>query len=99
MENLPGWVTVQSPQGPLPAFPVVLGPGEREAIALAQELAADVLLADDEAARREAQRRNISSQGTLGVLDLAAEHGLLADLPARYQAIEGHQLQGEQETL
>jgi predicted nucleic acid-binding protein len=99
VDRLPRWVTVQSTQGPLPTFPAALGPGEREAIALAQELTADVLLADDEAARMEAQRRNISPQGTLGVLDLAAEHGLLADLPAAVDAIEGHQLQGEQETI
>jgi predicted nucleic acid-binding protein len=35
------------------------------------------LLVDDEAARREAMRRQIPIQGTLGVLDLAAEHGLV----------------------
>ena len=89
VDRLPRWVTVQSPRGPVPTFPAVLGPGEREAIALAQELSADVLLADDEAARMEARRRNISSQGTLGVLDLAAEHGLLADLPAAIERLRG----------
>lgn len=59
MGALPDWVTVKSPQGPLPVFPAILGPGEREAIALAQELSADVLLVDDEAARIEAERRDI----------------------------------------
>jgi len=34
-----------------------LGAGEREAIALAEELQADVLLTDDWAARREAGKR------------------------------------------
>jgi predicted nucleic acid-binding protein len=76
MENLPQWVTVKQPRLPLPVFPTVLDLGEREAIALAEELAADVLLADDGAARHEAARRNIPVQGTLGILDLAAEHGL-----------------------
>jgi predicted nucleic acid-binding protein len=76
MEDLPEWVTVKQPRLPLPVFPSVLDVGEREAIALAEELAADVLLADDGAARHEAARRNIPVQGTLGILDLAAEHGL-----------------------
>jgi predicted nucleic acid-binding protein len=76
MQHLPEWITIKSPRLPLPAFPSVLGVGEREAIALAEELAADVLLADDEAARLEAGRRKIAVQGTLGILDLAAEHGL-----------------------
>ena len=76
MEHLPEWVTVKQPRFPLPLFPSGLDLGEREAIALAEELAADVLLADDGAARHEAARRNIPVQGTLGILDLAAEHDL-----------------------
>jgi predicted nucleic acid-binding protein len=87
MDHLPEWVTVKSPQRPVSVFPVVLGPGEQEAIALFEELAADVLLVDDEAARQEAQRRNVSVQGTLGILDLAAEHGLLVDLPNAMQRL------------
>jgi predicted nucleic acid-binding protein len=70
MDPLPEWVTVKSPQKPLPVFPTVLGPGEQEAIALAEELVADVLLVDDEAARLEAKRRNIPVQGTLGISTL-----------------------------
>lgn len=81
MGRLPEWVTVRSPQNMPFDLPFVLGAGEREAIALTEELAADVLLADDEAARVEAARRKISVQGTLGILDLAAEHGLLVNLP------------------
>jgi predicted nucleic acid-binding protein len=76
MEHLPDWVTVKQPRLPLPVFPLVLDLGEREAIALAEELTADLLLADDGATRHEAARRNIPVQGTLGILDLAAEHGL-----------------------
>jgi predicted nucleic acid-binding protein len=77
MEHLPEWVKVKSPGIPLPIFSTSLDQGEREAIALAEELAADVLLADDGAARREAAQRNIPVQGTLGILDLAAEHDLV----------------------
>lgn len=81
MGKLPEWVTVRSPQKMPSGLSSVLGAGEREAIALTEELATDVLLVDDEAARLEAERRKIPVQGTLGILDLAAEHGLLANFP------------------
>lgn len=88
MEQLPEWIAVRSPGLPLPIFPSSLGLGEREAIALAEELHADALLVDDEAARIEASRRNIPIQGTLGILDLAAEHGFidLSDAIRRLQS-------------
>lgn len=86
MQHFPQWATIQSPQNSLPMFPAALGRGEREAIALAIELGADVLLADDEAARAEARCRRVPVQGTLGVLDLAAEHGLLPDLSGAIEA-------------
>lgn len=52
-------------------------PGEREAIALAEELQADQLLLDDADARREAARRSLPFIGTLGVLREAARRELL----------------------
>jgi predicted nucleic acid-binding protein len=54
-----------------------LDEGERQAIQLAQELQADLLLVDDKAARREAVKRNLPTAGTLGILDRAAEKGLI----------------------
>jgi len=87
MEKLPEWMTVRSPRTALPELSPVLGEGEREAIALAEELAADVLLVDDEAARLEAARRSIAVQGTLGILDLAAEHGFLTNLPGALEKL------------
>lgn len=94
MNHLPQWATVQSPQIPASAFPSALGRGEREAIALAEELGADALLVDDEAARLEARRRKIPVQGTLGVLDLAAEYGLLPDLPAAIDQLKKTNFRG-----
>lgn len=55
----------------------VLGPGERAAIALAEELSADALLMDDRDGRREAERRSLAVLGTLRVLADGAEHNLL----------------------
>lgn len=77
MEYLPDWMTVVPPSLPLAVFPSALDLGEREAISLAMELSADLLLADDGTARMEAARRKIPVQGTLGILDLAAEHGFV----------------------
>jgi len=58
-----------------------LGAGEREAISLAQDLRAGLLLMDDLAGREEAEHHGFAVMGTLRVLELAAERGLL-DFPA-----------------
>ena len=57
-----------------------LDEGEREAIALAEQVQADRILLDEAAARREATRRNLVIIGTLGVLREAARRNLI-DLP------------------
>ena len=58
-------------------MPSPLGIGEREAIALAEQLSADQLIVDDMAPRREAERRGLIVIGTLGVLPEAAWEGLI----------------------
>jgi predicted nucleic acid-binding protein len=68
---------VQAPQQALLSLRDVLGPGERAAIALAEELSADALLMDDRDGRREAERRSLAVLGTLRVLADGAEHNLL----------------------
>jgi predicted nucleic acid-binding protein len=65
-----------------------LGAGEREAIALAQELQAPLLLIDVADGREEAERHALMATGTLGILEATAFHGLV-NLPralARLQA-------------
>ena len=51
--------------------------GEREAICLAIELKADLLLVDDLKARRAAQRLKLPITGTIGVLKTGIERGLV----------------------
>ena len=55
-----------------------LGPGEREAIALAIEEGADFLLMDETKGRKTAVEKRIAVKGTLGVLEEAAEKILIA---------------------
>ena len=76
----PPWLDMR-PSSLLPdAVLLRLDPGEREAILLAQELQADLVLVDDQDARAEATRRALTAMGTLRVFELAAERGLV-DLP------------------
>lgn len=79
LAHRPEWLHVRAPQQPLASLRGVLGPGEREAIALAAELSADALLMDDRDGRREAEKLKLPVLGTLRVLADAAEHGF-ADL-------------------
>lgn len=57
-----------------------LGWGECAAFVLAEELGADRLLMDDRAARREAKNRNLPTIGTVGILLLAKQRGLLPNV-------------------
>lgn len=54
-----------------------LGAGEAEAIVLAKEADADVVLLDERRARSEAARRGIPLTGTVGLLQTARRRGLI----------------------
>ncbi|MDF5722262.1 MAG: DUF3368 domain-containing protein [Rhizonema sp. PD37] len=54
--------------------------GECAAITLAQELQADRLLLDDLAARKEAQRRGLPVIGTVGIVLIAKQFGLIPNV-------------------
>jgi predicted nucleic acid-binding protein len=73
----PAWLQVRSPIEGLELSTVRLGPGERDSLALALEAKATLVLMDDRAGRREAQRLGIATAGTLRVLASGAERGLL----------------------
>ncbi|HUQ94218.1 MAG TPA: hypothetical protein VM120_21235, partial [Bryobacteraceae bacterium] len=74
-DNAPNWVEVLSPKTSLILAQLDLG--ESEAIALATELRAEVVLIDEQAGRQEALRRGLKVAGTLSVLDEADRAGLV----------------------
>jgi predicted nucleic acid-binding protein len=75
VKALPHWATIQAPARIDSAMH--LGLGEREAIALAQELKAAQLLIDDRAARRIAVERGLLTIGTVAIMEQAAANNLL----------------------
>ncbi len=84
-ENYPEWVEVWS--GSL-EIEFELDRGEESAIALAKEINADLVLMDEVKGRRKALREGLSITGTLGVLLMAAERGLV-DLNIALDKLEG----------
>jgi hypothetical protein len=75
-----------------------LDQGERDAILLATELDADQLIVDDRQGRHAAERRGIPVLGTLGVLRVADNLGLL-DLRMALKRLEGTNFRIVPETL
>jgi len=63
-----------------------LDPGERDAIALASERQASLLLMDERDGADAARARSLKVIGTLGVLDIAAAHEWI-DLPAMFERL------------
>jgi len=79
MTNFPSWLEVRDAplSEPDDASLAAIDAGEKAAIQLAVALHADLLLMDDRKGVSAAERRGLRVTGTLGVLDLAAERGLV----------------------
>lgn len=77
--RLPEWVEVCAVKLVDPTLDLGAGDrdrGEREAISLAMELKAGMVLLDDRKARQAAVERGLRMTGTLGVLEAAVAQGL-----------------------
>lgn len=61
-------------------IPRDLGTGEREAIALALESKADLVILDDQQGRQVARARGLAVTGTIGLLIEAREQGLIPSI-------------------
>ena len=77
LQSPPDWLVVK-PNAPSDPFGLShIDPGEREAILLAAEMSADLVLLDDRQARKAARSIGLRITGTIGVLDKAAQEGLI----------------------
>jgi predicted nucleic acid-binding protein len=73
----PAWLRREAPPDVISPGMEKLQAGERAAIILAESMAADIIVLDEKAARRIAEKRGLSVTGTLGVLGEAAARGLV----------------------
>lgn len=89
-QALPEWIEERPLNQPLaPRMTAArLGPGEREAIALALEMGADEVVLDDLAARRLATSLGLSVIGTLGLLLRAKQRGLIPEIQPVLEALQ-----------
>lgn len=69
-----------------------LGNGEIEAMTLCLEMAASFLLVDDKRARKVALLNNIEIMGTLGVLLMAKQQGLIVHIKPLIQQLQDSSL-------
>jgi predicted nucleic acid-binding protein len=86
ISDAPNWLGVQSVENILDNLPISLGKGECEAISLAVQLQADLVVIDDLDARLAAQAYQLTITGTLGILYRAGISDLL-DFEAAIQRL------------
>jgi len=85
IESSPTWIEFASP-GRLDNT-IKLGLGEVEAISLANEINADLLLVDDRKARFAAMNRGLTVAGTINILEAGAKRGL-TDLSISFRNLQ-----------
>ena len=90
LQSAPAWLQVRRAREPQPGDTSLdnLDDGEREAIRLAVELKADLLLMDEAEGRSLALGLGLPVTGTLGLLERADVLGVLADLPVTLADLE-----------
>lgn len=82
LENSP-WLETAQVQEPRRRLPYIgLDRGESEVLALAEERRARLVILDERKARRYARRLEFPVTGTVGVLLLAKDHGLIPSVTA-----------------
>lgn len=90
--SLPDWICLEPLRQPAGSrlLSASLGPGESEAIALAMEISADLIILDDRPARRLAQSLGLSVVGTVGILLAAKRRGMIPLVRPELDALLSH---------
>jgi predicted nucleic acid-binding protein len=83
---MPQWIVVRRVDLTADPTLAMLDPGEREAIQLAKDEHAELLLMDERIGVRLARQQGLKVLGTLGVLVQAAQHGLV-DIETAFAAL------------
>ena len=81
------WVTIMSTQR-IPSPAGGLGKGERAVLAFGMHRPQAVLLLDDLRARRFAKRHRMETTGTLGMILVAKERGMIPSVAAKLDRLE-----------
>ena len=87
IENYPNWLIIRNITNASDSELDKLDQGEREAIILAEEIKANLLIVDDRAARNLANKRGLKIIGLLGILIDAARNNLI-DLPTKINQLQ-----------
>lgn len=77
IKNSPEWLETRQAHVLFDAELDELDAGEREAIILAEQLKADLILIDERRGRQTALKRHLPVVGTLGILERASDKGLI----------------------
>jgi predicted nucleic acid-binding protein len=87
-----GWILIQAPTSDFNQRPELSGldPGEAEALALALEIKADLVLLDEVRGRAAARKLFLRAVGTLGVLIEAKRKGLVSRVAEELQKLRTH---------
>jgi predicted nucleic acid-binding protein len=93
----PSWAEVRETTHVFDEFET-LDAGERDAIALAVEVHADLILMDDREGVLVARNKGFRVAGTLGILSMAAARSLV-DLEEAFERIKGTSFHYRQETM
>ncbi len=87
IKNYPNWLIIRNITNASDSELDKLDQGEREAIILAEEIKANLLIVDDRAARNLANKRGLKIIGLLGILIDAARNNLI-DLPTKINQLQ-----------
>ena len=85
--NPPNWLQIEIVSTSSSLGLEKLDPGEQEAILLAEQIEAELIILDDKAARQIASERGLRIMGLLGIVKDAAQFGLL-DLRVTFERLQ-----------